>query len=583
MRRHNRLEIRQQRRSMSFACRVLSRVLVAGSWLSLSALRIAAELPPAVETALRQYEAAGQEAFFGRRTPRSDRSCVPPRPRGSVTGVNAESLARFSAAHGGIGTAYVHLMMDRKVDGPAAEFRWHQSALREWLMKKEAEQQAALRALARLAEAWKSASNEPPPAGAKTASSAWLASALEAYYASRKADDPVAASWAAEIEGALFALTDLHRWAAFLLQNQLYALSFQSQTGPLFEQMDGLYKAKLPYNPPQHIGRFPAGEMTVHHADNYLEVERQAERYWAPPADWPTIAQQPWPAALRVISPSARAEARDTIESAPPALRPLLVKALNAPFERSFLENQIERARLGGAADDFRRVLRQARLGSNARIEDVMDLMVYRAGGWFCGLEWADRYQPETWQAAARLPAGRVDALERTHAAVRAAADSYEGWRLTLREAIAKRAFDCIRTTDFMGAVYRNAGLPGFLMVRMSRGGSGHTIAAVRDERGRVMTLDGQVAKDKPEEWPDRFFKTGGNNDPYAVELLGRGLDSWIFLEGYLVYGPAAGTLVKAPVPYLEGCAEPYSGPARGARGLPTRRPPATPGPARRP
>ncbi len=222
-------------------------------------------------------------------------------------------------------------------------------------------------------------------------------------------------------------------------------------------------------------------------------------------------------------------------------------------------------------------MFRNARVSAGAPLEEVMDLLVYRAGGWFCGMEWADRYQPEMWRAAERLPSDRVQALTRTRDAVQALTSRQEGWRLTLRDAIAQRCFDCIRTTDFMGAAYRNAGLPGFLTVRLARGGSGHTVAAVRDERGRVMVLDGQDPKSRAEEWPRLFFKRGGNNDPYTVELLGRGLDSWIFLEGYFLYGPASGTLVRAPVPYLKGYEQPYSGSPAGATGenLPRRhRPP---------
>ena len=37
---------------------------------------------------------------------------------------------------------------------------------------------------------------------------------------------------------------------------------------------------------------------------------------------------------------------------------------------------------------------------------------------------------------------------------------------------------------------------------------------------------------------------------PYAVELYVRGLDNYLWAEGYIVRGPNAGTLTTARIPY---------------------------------
>src|SRR3712207_6852879 len=41
--------------------------------------------------------------------------------------------------------------------------------------------------------------------------------------------------------------------------------------------------------------------------------------------------------------------------------------------------------------------------------------------------------------------------------------------------------------------------------------------------------------------------------NPYCYELYVRGLDSYVWSEGYIARGPRAGTLTTAAVPYLPG------------------------------
>src|SRR5262249_38135850 len=94
-----------------------------------------------------------------------------------------------------------------------------------------------------------------------------------------------------------------------------------------------------------------------------------------------------------------------------------------------------------------------------------------------------------------------------------------------------------------------------------------HSVAAyfgVENEKVAPLIEDGLNPSDKPEVWPDCYFHghawpagLSGNPTPYAVELYARGLDSYIWLEGYIIRGPNAGQLTSAPIPYstrhLEG------------------------------
>jgi len=52
------------------------------------------------------------------------------------------------------------------------------------------------------------------------------------------------------------------------------------------------------------------------------------------------------------------------------------------------------------------------------------------------------------------------------------------GPTLTLRQALEQKRVDCIRATDMISAIYRNAGRPSIGHVRWSTGAFGHSVAA---------------------------------------------------------------------------------------------------------
>jgi hypothetical protein len=90
-----------------------------------------------------------------------------------------------------------------------------------------------------------------------------------------------------------------------------------------------------------------------------------------------------------------------------------------------------------------------------------------------------------------------------------------------------------------------------------------HAIAAstvvTTENRLQTSLVDGMMPPmQQPEVWPDAYFAAHPwpapfekKNSPYATELHVRGLDTFVFAEGYIARGPNAGTLVRTAIPYL--------------------------------
>jgi len=194
-----------------------------------------------------------------------------------------------------------------------------------------------------------------------------------------------------------------------------------------------------------------------------------------------------------------------------------------------------------------------------------MSSLMYR-GHSFAGLEWADRFQPQLLDAADTIPATASD-QDALMAAWRWTNEflgrpEHYGVTWTLRDALEKRELDCVRATDMIGAIFRNAGRTRFGHVRWCAGTAAHSVAAYlgRDgDQSRTLIVDGLMPADKPEVWPDAYFhghrwppQPGVQNPPtpYAVELYARGLDNYIWAEGYVIRGPHAGWLTTSRIPY---------------------------------
>src|SRR5205823_43041 len=128
-------------------------------------------------------------------------------------------------------------------------------------------------------------------------------------------------------------------------------------------------------------------------------------------------------------------------------------------------------------------------------------------------LEWADRFQPQLLQAAAEMPAAASD-LDVFLAATRWTSHRYLGPSgyaptYTLRESLEQDKLDCVRATDMIGAIYRNAGRARFGNVRWCGETEGHSVAAylgTQDGKMRPMVVDGLNPSPQPEVFPDCYF-----------------------------------------------------------------------------
>jgi hypothetical protein len=376
-------------------------------------------------------------------------------------------------------------------------------------------------------------------------------------------DLPAAQRWAAEFASAMLSLADLHRWLEFLVANHLTALEFQARCAPLFAWAT----PRMPrYVQESDMSCFPAGMLTLHGRGNYLEVERQAEQLFQTPKDrLAEVADRKCVTEASVWMPPCLREVFLKLEEKlSPANRRTWEEAARTPFEHAYLVNMLFRATRGDMVDQLAVVLQRLNeIKPNATLAELMGAMMYR-GHSFGGLEWADRYQPLLMQAAADLHGSDEQAFlgahRHTYGFFRTATYAVA---VTLREAIDKRRLDCVRATDMMGDIYQNSGRARMGHVRMSVGTFAHSVAAVTTADGgqsKTLLLDGMAPMERPEIWPDAYFRghawpAGFQNypSPYCVELYARGLDNYIWAEGYIIRDVNAGTLTKAAVPYLPG------------------------------
>jgi hypothetical protein len=237
-------------------------------------------------------------------------------------------------------------------------------------------------------------------------------------------------------------------------------------------------------------------------------------------------------------------------------------QAARTPFEHSYLVNMLFRASRVEVADEMANSLRRFdAILPHATVGELMSPLMYR-GHSFGGLEWSDRYLPTLVSAAANVKGSDAEAFlaaaQWTNNFYRAPAEY--GVTLTLRDAIDQKRLDCVRATDMIGAVYRNSGHIGFGHVRWCAETAGHSVAAllrVPDNKHSALLADGLVPTTQLEPWPDAYFHGHAwpagmerNPTPYAMELYIRGIDSYVWAEGYIVRGPNAGTLQRTDIPY---------------------------------
>ena len=191
------------------------------------------------------------------------------------------------------------------------------------------------------------------------------------------------------------------------------------------------------------------------------------------------------------------------------------------------------------------------------RPHQLLDVLSYRGGGFFSGLEWGDRYRPELLAAAEKQRGDDRKVLRAAQTFTFRSYDPsrYRGGTLTLRSALETGSFDCIRGTDMIGAIFRNAGRTGFVELRECRGQpASHTTAGQVESwspGAAVFAVDGLLPPNETgRRYPDSWFRA---KREYCVELYARGLDTSLWAGAYMIAGPSAGLRVDAALPYLPG------------------------------
>lgn len=476
---------------------------------------------------------------------------------------------------GGAGLRIIAVHADSP-DEPLALYAWSQEKLRPFL---DAERKANAAALARAEELTITARELAREIRAapvrstldapetRVTSVAWPAECLrQLRRAVASGDAPLAQTWAEEMHAAAFALADLHRWLNTLLDSHLASLDFQADCRAAFAFADAVSTAQDSLE-----SCLPAAGLITAWGENYLEVEHQAERLFAPPqgAVATVISGDPSdPPSVRWMPPEVRQVFRWLRSRLSPPVQAVLDRAAASPFDRSYLANMLFRALSARCLDQMALAMeRFERSHPTVTQAELMDVLFYRSGFYSSGYQWADRYDRRLLDAAAGMTGDREAVARQAH---QFANRMLKGWKnyaanvMTLTESLDVGKLDCLRGTDMIGALYRDAGYGEYAIVRLRCGTVGHSVGAVpvdRDGRRQWLILD-CLSSDPPRDtWPAAYFKDfiwpqgyPGHQGPlFSAELYVRGLDGYMFAEGYVVQGEHAGRLVTAAVPHLPG------------------------------
>jgi hypothetical protein len=486
---------------------------------------------------------------------------------------------------GGPGTKLAFLYFGpQRGKTPKPDYVWHQTVFKPALEALLAKNQEAAPDAMRFAEqaeqlaaairSWNEWPKNFPVMGLALQShwAGWCAKGLDDAI-SRK-DLAAAKRWADELAAAAFAVADLHRWTGFLLKNHLAALAFQAQCQELFDTSDDGYPDG--YNPNRNITAFPAGRLGTGGMCNYIEVERQAEwlfrvprEYFALKVDGTPVVKDDGlpdvPAALW-MPPRLRATYVALRGFLSPGNQAVLDAAAHSPYDRSYLANMLYRIWQADLVPQAGLVLQRFdKARPDATKAALMGVIFYRGGDPGGGAEWGDRYLPQLMNASANFSGSNTEVLLAAQRFTRAL---FGGWQnydtvVTLREALTTRKMDCIRATDMIGSLFRDSGHTGFYFVRWCAGVAGHSLAAATVTEGaqrKIYIVDGlEDPENLADEWPNAYFHghawphgyIGTKADIYAAELYVRGIDSYVWVEGYAIRGSNAGNLTRTAIPYL--------------------------------
>jgi hypothetical protein len=526
-----------------------------------------AELASVVQQSMR----SSRPLLLGSRDPNGP-SCIDISRSGDVKGVMPENRGDLD---GGPGTsmAVLYFFDRRQIKSPVEDFKWHQMRLRTYLENnitlggdaEDLAHESAEKAIEFLeaANSWSALPSNIVPIGF-TRRDDWPSYCLASLDTAVRDNDLVdVQKWSRELAAATFWLEDLLRWRAFLYKNYLTALDFQAQCESLFVAAEN---QKLEYKPDSTMSQFPAGVLGLNGKGNFYEIERQAERLFSMPADrLVEIASNKHLTSNSVWMPPASREGFLQLRSVlSPDNQKTWDLAARTPYQHGYLVNLLFRARTAELVDELAAVLKKADARNrHATVNELMGVMMYR-GHSFGGIEWGDRFQPQLTEAAERIKLSESD-LEALHDAWQWTNHFYQspaeyGITLTLRDALEQKRLDCVRSTDMISAIFRNAGRTHLGHVRWCCETGGHSVAAymgMLDSGGKGLLADGLTPPHDPEVWPDCYFHGHAwppglerPEQPYAMELYVRGIDSYIWCQGYIVRGPNAGSLTTAAIPY---------------------------------
>jgi len=488
--------------------------------------------------------------------------------------IEGSRVILLSHPDGGPGLRIVHFAGGGP-QTPLASYEWSQGPWRSFLRMELAANAAVrddveeLAALTRELVEQIQTGDRPSPISlpdTRIASMAWPAQCLGKLRAAIAAGDVAGERiWADELAAAAFALADLHRWFDLLLRSHLASLDFQSLCRAAFEWADPNCVAVRD----QWESHLPAASLMISWGQNYLEVERQAEDVFGAGAVMTSLALyhdlSHCPAA-RWMPPAQRGAFLWLRSCLSPDKQGLWDAAAAAPLTRSYMVNILFRTAESQTIDALGLVLeRLDRSCPVATVDELMDAVFYRAGLYSSGIDWSDRYDPRLLTVAGQIMGARRDVVQKAHTL---AGNLLNGWENyaggvpTLKQSLDLRKIDCVRGTDLIGAIYRNAGQGEYFVVRLSCGAAGHTVGAVpidRDGRRYMQIVDSISPDIYDVEWPSAYFDgvvwpqgyPGPRGPLFSAELCVRGLDGYMFAEGYVARGPNAGRLVRAPLDHI--------------------------------
>lgn len=211
---------------------------------------------------------------------------------------------------------------------------------------------------------------------------------------------------------------------------------------------------------------------------------------------------------------------------------------------------------------------------------ELTDVLFYRSGFYSSGFHWADRYDRRILDEAAKHMSDQENVGRRIQQRTNSLLMGWQNYRcniMTLTEALDVGKLDCVRGTDMIGALYRDAGHGEYFVIRLRCGTAGHSVGAIpveRDGTRHLLILDCLSPDSPSEEWPSAYFREftwpkgypGAQGPLFCAELYARGLDGYLFAAGYVVRGESAGQLVRGALPYLpdwqkSGTTKVYGGP----------------------